>query len=223
MVTLKPWIHWLTPYYQATRSIKFIKFTIKISAKIHVGFYRQSKGNPPAFSLPDYKSSKDIFMKIFANGSESRFFATDDYVKGLHEVEICDVQSLVKTIKGVDINVLLGNRFFQADDIDELIITEDDGFTPVTPYWFDFLDRMTAAEIAASALTLHEYSDTAKLIDQLKALWEYTTKYEDGLEEFLFIATDGSKLAINIHHFSESIKTTSYLKTTNPALIPPFR
>ena len=49
-------------------------------------------------------------MKLFTNVSESRFFATDNYVKGLHEVEICDVQSLIKTIEGVDINVLLGNR-----------------------------------------------------------------------------------------------------------------
>lgn len=162
-------------------------------------------------------------MKLYTNSAQTRLFATDRYVNNLRAIEVNNISDLVQALEDVDINLLIGNRFFQADDIGELIITEDDGFNPVVPFVIDFLERMTAAEIVSSAISLYEYSDTAKIIDQVKALWEYSTHYEDGLEDFLFIANDGSKLAININHFAATIKATSYLKTTNLQLLPSFR
>lgn len=162
-------------------------------------------------------------MKLFTNAAQTRLFATDRYVNNLRAIEVNSIGDLVQAVEGIDINVLIGNRFFQADDIGELIITEDDGFNPVTPFKIDFLESMTAAEIVAGTIALYEYGDTAKIIAQIKALWEYGTSYEDGLEDFLFVAGDGSKLLININHFAATIKATSYLKTTNLALLPPFR
>lgn len=162
-------------------------------------------------------------MRVFTNSAQTRFFATNTHVRNLHEIYITSIHELIETIEDVDINVLVGNRFFQADDIDELILSEDDGFSEITPFKIDFLDSMTAAEIAANTIRLYEYSATARIINQLKALWDCRTSYKDGKEDFLFIASDGSKLLININHFAATIKATSYLKTTNLALLPSFQ
>ena len=161
-------------------------------------------------------------MKVFTNATKTRFFSTDYHVRHLHELEINTVKELMTLIRDVDVNVLIGNRFFQADDIGELLITEDDGINPVKPFQIDFLEGMTFAEILASALNSHEYTETAQIIFQIKALWKYAAEWDGGREVLLFIASDGSKLLVDINHFAAKIKTTTYLKTTNLALLPSF-
>ena len=151
-------------------------------------------------------------MQLFTNANKTRFFATNDHVIGLQPIEINNIKDLMETMPDIDINLLISNFFFEADEFGELIIQADDGYHPVTPFVFDFLDSMTFSEIAAKAISLYEYGDTARLILQIKALWSYTSilNEDEGVEEFLFVATDNSKLLLTLSHFAHKVDAQTY-------------
>lgn len=155
-------------------------------------------------------------MQLFTNATQTRFFSTNAHVRDLHPIEINSVADLMTKLPDIKINLLISNFFFEPDEFGELIIKTDDGYHPTMPFVFDFLEPLTFCEITAQAIDVYEYSDIAGLVRQIKHLWQHASVLREGVEEFLFVASDASKLVLTLNHFSHTVEAKSFLFSEEP-------
>lgn len=148
-------------------------------------------------------------MKIFTNATENRFFATDNHVKNLHQIEIDSVTDLLS--KGVcGISVPLLYQLIKVDDLDELIVsnhTTDDGSDLDAPdtFNFDFLKYMTYAEIVAEALTIGTFAEKCQIIKFVESVVNSDKDTRGEHNARRFYTPDATMLVIGVDYNSETI------------------
>lgn len=162
-------------------------------------------------------------MKLFTNTTKTRLFATDNHVKNLEAIEITGVAQATENWghSVFNLKTLLDQNYLATDDLDQLIVipVASMGLEPVEPpsdtLTIDFTGELTYAQIAAEVLGVYDYYGKTDVIDELKSLWRYQDDYRGDNQSYVFTASDGSQLHIEIDHFEEVMVVSTRTPSMN--------